>query len=256
MSKRSIFLMLIAASILAYLPASAHGPRSGMNIDSAHVDEAETISGAWDFTDVGTVDFAGGLTAASFGSDPKSNPKLALEDSDAPGTDKVVGGISSQYVDGADGSENADTCLEFKQGGVDGVDALCVDESDDAVEVYRVLLAPVHVKPITDATYTVGTDSSHEIYGGLFINNDDDVLTVTLTSAVTGMHACFANGDGVTAVYTIDCDGGDEFVVTGVGGGNGNAIASAGAAGDYVCVTAISAAQWLVDDRNGTWGVP
>lgn len=117
-------------------------------------------------------------------------------------------------------------------------------------------LSGVYVSSKTAATYTIGTDLAVEVYGGIFINGDDDAIAFTLPAAVAGMSVLVANGDGVTAAITIDCDGSDEFVIDGVGAGNGNQLDSTGAAGDQITVVAISATQWLVTGYVGTWGAP
>jgi hypothetical protein len=106
------------------------------------------------------------------------------------------------------------------------------------------------------ATYTAGTGAGSEAWGGLLVNNDNDVITVTLPSAVAGMNVCVANGNTVTAALTVDCDGSDAFVLDGVAGADGAHMASAGAAGDIICVTAISASQWLATFDTGTWSIP
>lgn len=60
-------------------------------------------------------------------------PLVSLNDSDSPGTDKWIGSFEGQYIDGADGSENADLFWYGQQGGSKTL-LWAFDESDDQLE--------------------------------------------------------------------------------------------------------------------------
>lgn len=86
----------------------------------------------------------------------------------------------------------------------------------------------------------------------LRVNDDADVIDYTLPTAASGLNICiysrYAN------VVTIDVENAsDRIVLDGTGLALGNAIDSAGGAGDYICLIAIDDARWINLDRVGVW---
>jgi hypothetical protein len=115
------------------------------------------------------------------------------------------------------------------------------------------IMGGVNISSKTAATYTVGTDDSHESYGTLFINGDNDAIDFTLPSAVAGMSACFMQGQGVSGAITVQPNTGDYLVVDGVRGTAATDYDSSGDGGDKLCVIAMDATDWIVTSESGTW---
>jgi hypothetical protein len=70
---------------------------------------------------------------------PSTSPKLSFLDDDSTNTNKTVGQITVEYVDGSAGSANADICFKILQNG-DGTSMtsiFCFDESDDRWETTK-----------------------------------------------------------------------------------------------------------------------
>lgn len=106
----------------------------------------------------------------------------------------------------------------------------------------------------TAATYTIGTDNAREAYGGTFLNGDDDAIAFTWPATlVAGMSACFGQDDGATAAITVN-PGTDHYIILdGTKGTVSTAIASTGAAGDEICMQAISTTILKTWGKAGTW---
>ena len=101
----------------------------------------------------------------------------------------------------------------------------------------------------TDATVTL---TSSDCVNAIRVNNDDDVIDYTLPNAETGLSILIQSM--YAQVVTIDCyDTNESIVLDGTTLTAGNAIDSPGTAGDYVNLVAISATQWVVIGRSGTW---
>jgi len=89
------------------------------------------------------------FTAMSFA--PSTDPTLTLMDSDSPGVQKMAAWLKAAYIDGADGSENADFIIQVIKGGADNTEVLRYDESDDRWETDQGIAA---------ATYTADSSIS------------------------------------------------------------------------------------------------
>ena len=76
------------------------------------IGDTETISGAWDWTDTGTFDFAGPVTATSFTADSSTTPTLSFDDD-------VAAGIEARIVANATADNNGDMELQVED--ADGV---------------------------------------------------------------------------------------------------------------------------------------
>lgn len=74
------------------------------------------------------------IIASTLQTGGSSSPTVEFLDSDAPGSDKEIGDITVEYVDGGDGSENSDIYIYIWQGGVKTL-VLQFDESDDRWEI-------------------------------------------------------------------------------------------------------------------------
>ena len=80
----------------------------------------------------------------------------------------------------------------------------------------------------------------------------------TLPTAVAGMSACFYDNGGGDGGIIIDAAASDEILLDGTGVGVAEAIdspgvAGAGANGDFICLLAIDATNWITLGRSGTW---
>ena len=88
--------------------------------------------------------------------------------------------------------------------------------------------------------------------GGLFQCTNASGCDVTLPTAVSGYNACWYDNNG-GGVITIDAAAGDEILLDGVPNGVADAIDSAGARGDFVCILALDATYWVTLGRSGTF---
>lgn len=102
---------LATAEVAGTLPAA--------NIHADIARDSELIGGSW--ASPGVAIGTGTPVEATFVSVATSataDPGFDMKDSNCPGTDKDIGGVYGQYVDGVDGAENADLLLRTYQGGV------------------------------------------------------------------------------------------------------------------------------------------
>ncbi len=105
----------------------------------------------------------------------------------------------------------------------------------------------VNTIPTTTASPPAGT-----LLGYMTICTNAAGCDITLPAAAAGQNACFRDGNG-GGVVTIDAAAGDEIELDGVGVGVADAIDSAGAKGDFICILAIDATTWVSLGRSGTW---
>ena len=116
---------------------------------------------------------------------------------------------------------------------------------------------------INIVTTTDGTESptAAQMYGTFFIAanataaNDTDY---TLPTAVAGMSACFYDNGGGDGGIIIDANTDDAILLNGATVGTADAIdspgvAGAGANGDFICILAIDATNWITLGASGTW---
>lgn len=103
-------------------------------------------------------------------------------------------------------------------------------------------------------TYASSTQTllSTTVLGQLYYYTSGSGVDVTLPAVAAGYSACFydANGGGVV---TLDAAAGDQIVLDGVGVGTAEAIDSAGALGDFICLLGINDSTWINLGRSGTW---
>ncbi len=182
-----------------------------------------------------------------------ATPKATLDDTD--GADCYWDANAEDAVDakatfGCDDSTGDDVTYVR----LDGVDERI--ELEKPLETNKSILGGINVSVLTENTYTIGTDNTNEAYGTMFINSDDDALDLTLPSAVLGMSVCVFQGQGTTGAITLQPAAGDFLVIAGARGNVATDYASTGAAGDRICVVAMSATDWIVTSIEGTWGEP
>ena len=116
---------------------------------------------------------------------------------------------------------------------------------------------------INIVTTTDGTESptAAQMYGTFFIAdnataaNDTDY---TLPTAVAGMSACFYDNGAGDGGIIIDANTDDQILLNGTTVGVADAIdspgvAGAGANGDFICIFAIDATNWITLGASGTW---
>ena len=103
-------------------------------------------------------------------------------------------------------------------------------------------------------TVTATTDSPAvgEMDGHWHICTNAAGCDITLPSAVAGMSGCWYDQNG-GGVVTLDSAAGDIFYLDGVALDAADAIDSAGTIGDFICILAIDATDWLTLGRSGTW---
>jgi len=112
------------------------------------------------------------------------------------------------------------------------------------------LVGLMDVTPDTDAA--IDLTNSAGCNGDVRINNDADAIDYTLPPAAAGLNCCFYGN--AAGVITVDqADGTDTIFLNGASVGAGDAIDSPGAAGDFICLMAIDATNWITLGRSGTW---
>ena len=101
-----------------------------------------------------------------------------------------------------------------------------------------------------DTSATIDLSTASNARGAIRINNDNDVIDYTLPPAEAGLNICFYSR--YAAVMTIDPDdASDTIILKGTALTAGNAIDSAGGAGDFVCLLCIDATYWLTLGMSG-----
>jgi len=106
--------------------------------------------------------------------------------------------------------------------------------------------------PVTTTTAATLALTASECRGDVHFNGDDDVIDYTLPAAETGLNCCF-HAMGNSQVITVDAYSTSDVInLDGTGLSAGNAIDSAGGAGDHICLTAESN-TWYTFSRSGTW---
>jgi len=112
------------------------------------------------------------------------------------------------------------------------------------------------IKVVTkSADYTIGTDDSHEAYGGFFFNTAASTRTFTLPSAVAGMSVCIKNAQGVAQILRLDANT-DDYIVKSTGARTSAAAEYYGSTADasaMLCVVAYDSTDWHVTAERGTW---
>jgi hypothetical protein len=105
---------------------------------------------------------------------------------------------------------------------------------------------------IVTTSITTDSPSADEMRGSMHIATNASGCDYTLPTAVAGMSACFYDYNG-GGVVTLDAAAGDEIILNGTGVGVADAIDSAGDVGDFICLLAIDATDWITLGRSGTW---
>ncbi len=229
-------------------------------------------------------------TAVSLTLDAAATPAWVFRDSGNPGTDKEIAKIYANFLSGGDGAEDGSIFIQAMLGGTEitviewdsdtevltlgdsatGEDLTLDFDSGTANEVKissnsgvtEIDLSAISVITtgniqggiaITSTTAATLALTSANTLGDMHINGDADVIDYTLPAAVEGLSACFYAG-GNANVITIDSfDGVDTIYLNGASVGAGDAIDSAGGAGDFICLIAVDATNWHTLGRSGTW---
>lgn len=170
-----------------------------------------------------------------------ANPRVRALDTNCPGTDKFIGSIDWQYVDGADGAENGDIYLKSQEGGANTTQ-MQYDESDSAWEIPSGKNLTLLGGSITGLT-PVGDD----ITGNQALNTTDlhgKFYIVTAACMVT-MDKVTDVGFGATVMLyirdaaetcIIEVDNADKINLHGTALDAGDTIDSPGNAGDFICL--------------------
>ena len=105
----------------------------------------------------------------------------------------------------------------------------------------------------TAATVVLIADDCKNV---IHFNDDADVIDFTLPACESGLAVGF--GGTFAGVITVDpFDGVDKIYINGADGGAGNAMASAGDAGNYIILIALDDTRWwALPVEVNTWGIP
>lgn len=120
------------------------------------------------------------------------------------------------------------------------------------------ILGAVNIVTTTDGSES---PAAGVMYGTMFIADHATATsdtTYTLPAAAAGMAACFYDNGAGTGGITIEIDGSDVIILDGTALTAGNTIDSPGVAGDgangdFICIMAIDATNWVTLGRSGTW---
>jgi hypothetical protein len=120
------------------------------------------------------------------------------------------------------------------------------------------ILGAVNVVVTTDGSES---PTAAQMYGTMFIADHGTATsdtTYTLPAAAAGMSACFYDNGAGTGGITIEIDDADVIILNGTALTAGNTIDSPGVAGDgangdFICLMAIDATNWITLGRSGTW---
>lgn len=99
---------------------------------------------------------------------------------------------------------------------------------------------------------TTGSPIATQMLGVMYVCTNAAGCDITLPAVAAGLNACFYDNNG-GGVIILDAAAGDEIVLDGVGVGVADAIDSAGAKGDFVCILGIDTTYWLTLGRSGTF---
>lgn len=105
---------------------------------------------------------------------------------------------------------------------------------------------------VTAVSGTTATLLSTTAIGGLYSCTNAAGCDITLPAAAAGLNFCARDSNG-GGVVTIDAAAGDEIELDGVGVGVADAIDSAGAKGDFICLLALDGVTWASMGRSGIW---
>lgn len=110
----------------------------------------------------------------------------------------------------------------------------------------------VSAKVPTFSGATGGTLTASGALGHFRVYTGGGAATFNLPAPEDGLSVCFYSA--TAQVVTVDVDSASTTItLDGVGLSGGDSIDSAGAAGDYICLLAISSTEWITLGRSGTW---
>ena len=106
---------------------------------------------------------------------------------------------------------------------------------------------------ILNHTAAAVTLTAAQMRGYMHENGDADAIDWTLPDAAAGLNGCF-NANGNANTMTIDVSNStNQFRLNGTTNGAGNAIDSAGGAGDFICMYGTDATIWNTLGRSGAF---
>ena len=109
------------------------------------------------------------------------------------------------------------------------------------------------------AAYTLGTDSTDELYGCMTIATTAMTLTLPNVDAASGTGQSVCMYSTTASVIRVNPNDADKIRLSGTLGASGVDIYSAGAAGNFICLMvtdfATDVAHWTTLGSQGTWAV-
>ena len=250
----------------------------GIRYDETTDNRLEIISSSANTTNISIVNGGAGVTdmaldgavTATNGyiSGRSTTPMIKFGDSDCTDTDDNVK-IFSNCTDTGTGTEDCD--LTWQQQIAGTITTFMLADADGNIEIGSsthdtdvkgdfigsktgaftgTLTGEVGIT--LDTASTIDISSAANARGQMRVNNDNDVIDYTLPPAEAGLNICFYSR--YAAIVTVDMDdGSDTLILNGTALTAGNAIDSAGGAGDFICLLAIDSTYWLSLGRTGTW---
>jgi len=240
--------------------AQKYGPGDAVNfttVDTGH-GANELYKMDQNVTTTSNVTFAKVTATNGISAGATANPRARFLDSDCPGSDKFVGSIEISYVDGADGSENADIFLRSQEGGANTTQ-MQYDESSNTWKI------PAEKNLVLEGGYIVGkvkrgnlisantTLTTTDLHGTVYTVNA--TCTVTLDAA-SDVGYDWVSGFRVRGAHTLTLkpDASDKFDLHGTVLSAGTGIESPGNAGDFIFIMSSTDVDGSGTDGYETWG--
>ena len=105
---------------------------------------------------------------------------------------------------------------------------------------------------VNAVTATTDSPVAGEMDGHWHICSNAAGCDITLPTAVAGMSGCWYDTNGGGTIQ-LDAFAGDEILLDGAGIGVADSLDSPGGLGDFMCILAIDATNWLALGRSGVW---
>jgi len=208
--------------------------------------------------DANGLDITGTINADGYEMSASADPRIRFLDANCTGTDKFIGSIDFQYVDGADGAENGDIYIRSQEGGANTTQ-IQYDESDTSWEI------PTGKNLVLDGGYVVGAARiGTEISANATLATSQQraivykasaACTVTLDAAADVGYGYIVGFKVKDASETLILrpEGGEIVNLHGTALAAGTGIQSPGNAGDFIFLMAVTDASGTTDGYE-TWG--
>ncbi len=174
------------------------------------------------------------------------NEFVTINDSDAPGADTEVGQVGANYIDGVDGSENADLIFKSMEGGTE-TERAKFDQANQRWEFGSYPLNAYAKTYVGSGAITVTTKSAYIICTG--------ACQITFPAAIAGAQYAARNEAGTTGVITLVNRTGQYYELTdhSAFATVNQKLVSGGAATDAISLVGQDSTHYATWTSTGTW---